>query len=625
MKPMILDIETYPNYNLFVFRKGKKIKKFESWSSFSLKDKKAIRKLMAKNLIVTYNGKKYDEPLVNYALQKGATVEQMYLASKSLIENRVHPYAFMKSVHIPSLLPMEHIDLFEPSPAVMISLKLYGSRLGSKILWDLPYDPHVPITEEQAKILNDYCVNDLDVTKDLYDAVKDRLDLRTKLSEEYGINLMSKSDAQIAEAVMVSELKKLEIVAERPRLDDGYTCKYKPPKYIKFKSKRLKELLKDIESIDFTLSGSGNVILPAKLTQSIIDIGDTTYKIGIGGLHSQESSMAVTTPMNNADFASYYPFILINNGYYPKHLGSAFIEIYERIVRTRLEAKKAGDKLVADSLKITINGLFGKLGSKWSKVYSPDLMLQITLTGQLTLLMLIEQFEAKGISVKSANTDGLEYTGENSYKAKKIIKKLEEATGYEMEIGEYEALYARDVNNYVAKYKGYVKAKGVYAEPTLTKNSQTSIVFKAVRDFIDKGTSMKKTINKCEDIKQFLTARQVKGGGLWSDTIPEMYPPDWQAKLDSKRGLTKKIIGEREKMEAQWVKEHGTYLGKVVRWYYSENGSTIHYKSNGNKVPKSDAAKPMMTLTKKIPKDLDYTWYYNEAKQMLEDLGYEQA
>ena len=41
------------------------------------------------------------------------------------------------------------------------------------------------------------------------------------------------------------------------------------------------------------------------------------------------------------------------------------------------------------SKKIQINGSFGKLGSKYSLLYAPDLLLQTTITGQLALLMLI--------------------------------------------------------------------------------------------------------------------------------------------------------------------------------------------------------------------------------------------
>jgi hypothetical protein len=48
---------------------------------------------------------------------------------------------------------------------------------------------------------------------------------------------------------------------------------------------------------------------------------------------------------------------------------------------------------VADSLKITINGSFGKLGNYYSALYAPDLMVQVTVTGQLALLKLIEYWK----------------------------------------------------------------------------------------------------------------------------------------------------------------------------------------------------------------------------------------
>ncbi len=646
---MICDIETYPNYNLFAFMKDGKVTTFESWDKFSKKQCKKITKLMENNLIITYNGNHYDIPLINYAIKKGASVGQMYAASKAIIEDKVSPFQLYRKMRLPfeDRLLLDHIDIKEPAPAVMISLKLYGSRLNSKVLWDLPYDPHTDLTQKQADTIVAYCKNDLQVTLDLFNGIKDRLELREQMSGEYGIDLRSKSDAQIAEAVMKSELAKDGIKAERPHLEDGYNCYYKAPKYIKFKSKQLKSLFKKIKDQNFLLDNGGSVKIPAALTQEVIHIGNTEYNIGIGGLHSMEKSRAVTKgKMMNADYSSYYPFIIIKNGYYPLHLGKEFLDVYTKIVDTRLKAKAEGNSLIANSLKITINGSFGKYGSKWSALYSPDLLLQVTITGQLTLLMLIEQLEAEGISVMSANTDGLEIniTSKKQEKiARKLIAKLDKKTGYEMEIGEYEALYARDVNNYIAKYKGYVKAKGVYADPTdsnnyLKKNSQTAIVFDAVREFINSGTPLKETINKCEDVTRFLASRNVKGGAMYGtdltyENVVTEYgvvtklaavplPERWEASLKRNKRITKSIIEKLEKLEADYVKDNGEYLGKVVRWYYSTKGSTIHYKTNGNKVPKTDGAKPMMTLKKKLPKDLDYIWYYNEAEQMLLDLGY---
>jgi hypothetical protein len=41
-------------------------------------------------------------------------------------------------------------------------------------------------------------------------------------------------------------------------------------------------------------------------------------------------------------------------------------------------------------------------------------------------------------------------------------------------------------------------------------------------------------------------------------------------------------------------------------------------------VPKSEGAKPLMLLPSEIPADLDFDHYYNEAIDMLYDLGFYQ-
>ncbi|MDE5458240.1 hypothetical protein GWE18_36630 [Bradyrhizobium sp. CSA112] len=67
----------------------------------------------------------------------------------------------------------------------------------------------------------------------------------------------------------------------------------------------------------------------------------------------------------------------------------------------------------------------------------------------------------------------------------------------------------------------------------------------------------------------------------------------------------------------------GKYLGKVIRWYYSTDASgSINYKLNGNKVARSDGAKPLMELPDALPNDVDYDWYIREAESILIDIGY---
>ena len=75
----------------------------------------------------------------------------------------------------------------------------------------------------------------------------------------------------------------------------------------------------------------------------------------------------------------------------------------------KLESELAQQDTKQRSYKIVSNGSFGVLGSKYSFMYAPHLLLAVTLTGQLALLMLIERAYWKGIPAISANTDGVEF------------------------------------------------------------------------------------------------------------------------------------------------------------------------------------------------------------------------
>ena len=45
--------------------------------------------------------------------------------------------------------------------------------------------------------------------------------------------------------------------------------------------------------------------------------------------------------------------------------------------------------------------------------------------------------------------------------------------------------------------------------------------------------------------------------------------------------------------------------------------TAIHYANNNNKVPKSDGAKPVMNYPDKLPPDIDYQFYIQEAKNII--------
>lgn len=597
-KLVVCDVESYQNYFLIGFKgidtgKVLQIELFGENERFTIDQRNKIRGTLVKYGIVTFNGVSYDMPVILKSIM-GASVIELFKMGSKMIDKGMPGWIAMREFGVEDIPGIVHIDLKEPAPGVMISLKMYGARLHSKKLQDLPYPFDTKLTREQADHVKEYNINDLDTTIDLYSEIKPSIDLRYNMSDIYQLDLMSKGDAQIAEALMVQEITKQGIRIKTNSLKAGHSFKYVAPDCVSFVRQDLRDFFARILEEDFTLDKGGKPKLPTWLTKPI-QIGETKYKFGLGGIHSQEKKLVFESDdeyvIRTADVASYYPSEIIEYKYFPESIGQIFLDTYSGFYWARNDPKTGykvkGMKTESDSVKLTLNGVFGKLGSKWSKMYAPDLMIQVTLTGQLLLVMLIEQLELAGVRVLSSNTDGIEYVCERSRVAEveAIIYDWELETGMVMEHASYKALYARDVNNYVAVYDGYTKSKGAYGEPTPKKNAEYYIVFDAIKKYLLDGTPLEETIDRCDDVREFLICRNVTGGGIWKDE----------------------------------------YLGKVVRWYYSKDGDKIVSKKNGNKVAKSDMAIPMMTLPDNngVPANLDRRYYIDLAIGHLEDLGVE--
>lgn len=587
---IIIDTECYKNYFLLSAKSedGKKLLNYEKFNDSEFPTER-VKAILKKRTTVGFNTINYDLPMLAAACS-GYTNAKLKELSDDIILSNKPAWMVCRDWDITVPASWDNIDLIEVAPG-QASLKIYGGRMHSQRMQDLPIEPDHVISESDRQELLRYCENDLDTTLDLLKTLDKQIKLREKMSEEYGIDLRSKSDAQIAEATIKSELTKMTRKRyKRPDIPPGSVFRYKLPDFIQFESEQLKSVLDDVVSAKFVVGKNGQMQMPKELADRVIEIGSGKYRMGIGGLHSSEKRAAHQagddTKLAEWDVASYYPNIILGQSLYPKHLGQPFLKLYSHIVNTRLAAKKSGDKVTSDSLKITINGSFGKLGSKWSLLYAPDLMIQTTLSGQLALLMLIERMERNGVSVVSANTDGIvvkhRRTMDNDVAAIALDWELD--TGYELEENEYSAIYSRDVNNYLAiQPDGSYKGKGAYANPGLMKNPANLICVKAVVDKLTKDADIEQTIRQCDDVTQFVTIRQVKGGG----------------------------------------EKDGVKLGKAVRWYYStETDQPIVYSKNGNKVARSDGAMPLMNLPGEMPADIDYDWYIAEANSILEDIGY---
>ena len=588
---LIIDCEVYANYFLVMFKNidNGKSAAFDMFEGQALNINR-VKELMLGDTTISFNGNSYDLPVIAEAVA-GASCERLKNLSDDLIKSKLPAWRICRDwkIHIPA---WDHIDLIEVAPG-KASLKIYGGRMNAPTMQDLPIAPGDLISPEQREQLKTYCLNDLDTTEMLYRRLEPQIRLREQIGKQYGeIDLRSKSDAQIAETIIKHELEALTGKTYKPRkVEIGHVCRYVDPKIVSFKTPELREIFARILKTGLPVGTNGSVQMPEWLQKTRIRIGTAEFQMGIGGLHSCEKQQSVAAgtgqTLSDYDVASYYPSIILKLRLSPESMGDDFLRVYQSIVTRRLLAKKNGNKIEAETLKIVVNGSFGKLGSMYSSLYAPELLIQTTITGQLCLLMLIERLHAIGARVVSANTDGIVVLSYDlsADRIDQITFEWMLDTSFELERADYRSIHSRDVNNYIAvKPDGTTKRKGAFSEPTLAKNPEFGVVTDALAEYLSKGTSIQDAIVECRDISKFIMVRRVDGGAMW----------------------------------------RGEFLGKAVRFYYSihvRSDEHIEYARNTNKVPKSDGARPLMTLPGDFPDDIDYARYIGMARDALRDLG----
>lgn len=584
MSTWVFDTETLPNRTLFCAKNIETGEWIDIWRH--QQNAPEILKALVQQPGVTFigfNNKSFDNVIIA-AFCAGRNEMEIKRVADDLIVNRRPYWEAMRKFQLRNVI-LDDIDLIEVSPS-FVGLKAYGARMHMEKLQDMPIAHDAFITAEQEPMLVEYCHNDVDTTCELLNQLEQEVLLRVEMSRLYGTDMRSKSDSQMAEQAYITSMG---LKRQENKIPESVT--YTPPEFIRFKNKMLQELLEKVAEHTFNLSHSGHVRLPDFLGATTIKFGTGEYQLGIGGIHSVHDKtvchVAGDDVICDIDAASFYPSIILECGFVPAGLGEKFINEYRTIYERRLEAKRSGDKTTDATLKISLNGTFGKLASVYSVLYSPDLMLAVTLTGQFTLLMLIEWLENAGAVTLSANTDGIaiRYSKDKNELIQNVVNKFSEISKFIFEFTPYRVLAMKDVNNYIAvKPDRKLKVKGIYAPLSLRKNPTAQVCSDAVGKWLAYGTPFEKTIQE-SPFKHFISARNVTGGG----------------------------------------KQHDTYLGKVVRWYQSNDNDLepIRYVKNDNKVPKTDGARACMTVTDFVthPKDLDLTWYLKEAIKIAVSVG----
>lgn len=585
MSTFVFDTETLPNRTLFCALNVETGEWFDLWRH----EPDAPARLTAfvqqdGATLVGFNSKSFDNIIVS-AFCMGRTEAEIKRIADDVIVNRVAPWNAMRKFSLRDFI-IDDIDLIEVAPS-FVGLKAYGARMHMPRLQDMPIAHDENITPEQEPMLLEYCHNDVETTAELLRQLEKEVLLRVEMSRRYGVDMRSKSDSQMAEQAYISSMGLKRKDNEVPA-----TVTYTPPAFIKFMDAELQGLLDRVGAHTFNMNRvTGHVQLPDFLGLKTVKFGTGEYQLGVGGIHSvhdkQVCYIAGEDVICDIDAASFYPSIILECGFVPAGLGADFVREYRKIYERRLDAKRAGDKTTDATLKISLNGTFGKLASKYSVLYSPDLMLAVTLTGQFTLLMLIEWLERAGATTLSANTDGIaiRYPRQLEDTVQRVVSRFSEVSRFVFEFTPYRVLAMKDVNNYIAvKPDRTLKVKGIYAPLSLKKNPTAQVCADAVGAWLATGAPFETTIRSAP-FRDFISARNVTGGG----------------------------------------QQMGEYLGKVVRWYQSNDTSLepLRYVKNGNKVPKTEGARACMTMLDPVahPDDLDYSWYLKESIKIAVAVG----
>jgi hypothetical protein len=536
----------------------------------------------------------------------------------------------------------------------------------------IPFDAEV--TPKDIQGINDYCINDVQETiKEFNESVK-HIQLRKKLLELYpNAKIISEHDPGVCEQIITSEylkrtkLEKKYVKGKISRPGKKINIKECIPPWVSFHSEFLAKNIDRLSMFTGKFSTDQdraclNHVIDFKNQKVLTDPGlfeedeegvplnkiirgwreedGFAVKMAAGGLHSIDWP-SIIEPKDNEmlfeiDVASFYPGLIRSMQLKPAHMSEHFNDILNGITEMRLKAKAEKDVLVSEALKIVINSAFGKTGNQYSILFDEKMQLQVTLGGQISLLMLIEQLLAKKINIVSANTDGIVILIPKSKKfiVDSIRKKWEKATGQVLEESQYKKYVRRDVNNYlVVKDGGKTKEKGIFKIRKPEKNirkqrNKAEILAESLREYFINGVTPAEYIMDCSDLRKFIYSFHASGEwGLYQKLLINNQL-EYRRILNASRWYISKEVdntlgkGYKPSERVGDIVKIGPMTDKEKQRYRNTN-KTDRHPNNWLKeinVENGKNAALINRLPDKFPEDLDYIHYIISVKKRIKEV-----
>lgn len=519
---VVYDIETFPNFFSVCFYELK-TKKYRDFVIYKTRnDLEELRRYwMNTNWKIGFNNVKFDDILMRFIMEGGDSVSPSSINEKCrlIISSQKNRDQLWK---IPQL--QNYLKPYDTSIDLMkihalnkrgVSLKMAGVILNHPRLEDLPKDPTSDISDDEVELLLSYGRNDVEITYKLYLYSYKDIILRNSVSSLYNVNVITESRTYIAKKILDKYYQEFtgDNIATFKDLRSTYTTIdlkdiIQP---FNFKTKPLQDLYNKLRNTTIDL------IDPDFKFEEIVETKAMSHKLALGGLHSQNKNNMYEENdeycLLDVDFASYYPNLMLKYELFPTHLKKEFLKVLEFLTKQRLQAKKDGDKVTADTLKISINSLYGLLGFDHYWLKDDKLMYSVTINGQLMLLAVIETLEALGdVKCIYSNTDGATFKvlREDLPETLKMVDRITDHLGIELEAEMFSKMVVKDVNNFMmTKTSGEIKVKGSFLyTQDVTKGYKYPIVKKALYNYYIHDIPVAKTIEESTDIYGFCMAQK---------------------------------------------------------------------------------------------------------------------
>ena len=528
----IYDIEVFPN--LFILT----AKNTESGARrvFEISDRKNDLPQICtlfKNKHILYGGFNvihYDNPLVSFLLihydelirlPVWEICKKIKELSDEIVTSKDGQFSSWSRYKYANLFPTLDLLTMLWSSKLRVGLKELQVTMNYHNVEEYSGDFNSFVRDDQIDEVISYCFNDIESTTELLNRCVKDIELRLAIEDEYKIKALNKDGVNLG----------MEIIKCRYLAETGLTwndikdlrspCDYLCLNdiifdFIKFKTPVLQDLLKDLK--EQCINPNDNTF------ERQFYLGETKHTFGMGGIHSVNVPEIIIPDddelLGDFDVTSMYPSIILEHKVYPQHLGESFLKVYSKIRSDRVAAKKAGNKIVDATLKLSLNGLSGNLQSPFSWCYDPKAVLTIRINGQLMLLMLAEAFNEAGARIIQSNTDGvfIKYKKSLEPKILEICKDWEKRTKLGLEADYFESFFQYAINDYIGVKKGYsetknpdlVKKKGMFIDKvSLGKGMAPMIIPEALNRYFVDNIPVEKTLSECKDILKFCTYQKV--------------------------------------------------------------------------------------------------------------------